>query len=177
MPMASRILVVVMIGALALAGCGRKEAPPGPPPPRVTVQPPRPSAVSAATYFNTESSLSLLVVRASELAMQRSANSGTRQIASRLMADHNGIAAQLSMAGRRLNLLPSASLLAPDRIQLDALSSDADFDTAYLRAMKSAVEICGRSHGDYAERGGSPTLRPIARFAATTCQDELRTLF
>ena len=174
---ASRILIAVVVGGLALAGCGRKEAPPGPPPPRPTSQPAEPSTVSAESYFNAESSRSLLVVRASELALQRTADSRVRQIASRLKTDHSGIAAQLSMAGRRLNLLPSAVLPAADQMQFDMLSSAADFDAAFLRAMNRAVEDCVRSHGNYADKGGSPTLRPVARFAAATCQDELRGLF
>ena len=174
--MASRVLVAVVIGTLALSACGRKEVPPPPPPPRVTVQPPEPTPVGAESYFKVESSRSLLVVRASELAVQRSANSETLRLASRLKADHTGIAAQLSMAGRRLNLLPPATLLPVDQMLFDGLARASDFDVAYQRTMKAAAENCARSHASYAENGGSPTLRPVARFAASVCQDELGAL-
>lgn len=173
MRLAFRFLVTVAIGTLALSGCGRKEVPVPPAPPRVTVQQPEPSPVSAETYFNAESSRALLVVRASELAVQRSASSRTRQLASRLKADHTGIAAQLSMAGRRLNLLPPATLLRIDQMLFDGLLRATDFDVAYQRTMKSAAENCARAHASYADNGSSPTLRPVARFAASVCQEEL----
>ena len=173
---ASRFLVAVVIGTLVLSGCGRREAPPAPPSPPVITPPPKPVPVSAEAYFKVESSRSLLVVRASDLAMQRSSNGRVQTIAGRLKADHTGIAAQLSMAGRRLNLLPPASLLASDQMQFDGLSRASEFDGAYLRTMKAAAENCARSHANYADNGGSPTLRPVARFAASVCQDELGAL-
>ena len=171
--MAYRVLVAVVIGTLVLSGCGRREAPPAPPAPPIITPPPEPSPVSAEAYFKVESSRSLLVVRASELAMQRSANSATVQLAGRLKADHTGIAAQLSMAGRRLNLLPPATLLPTDQMLFESLSRTAEFDVAYLRTMKAAAENCARSHANYADRGSSPTLRPVAWFAAAVCQDEM----
>ena len=174
---APRFIAMAAIGALALAGCGRREPPPPAPrpaPPVVTA--PEAPAPSAADYMAAESSRSLLVVRASELAMTRSANGRIRGIAEQLRRDHVGIAGQLNMAGRRLNLLPSASLLPLDQMQLDRLTRASGFDAAYLRTMKSAVEKCANAHGSFAANGSSPTLRPVARFAASTCRDELRSL-
>ena len=110
-----RIAVITL--AVLLAGCARKEVPPAPPAPPVIVPPPEPSRQSAEPYVKVESSRSLLIVRASELAVQRSANSRTLQIANRLKTDHTGIGAQLNMAGRRLNLLPPATLLPVDQMQ------------------------------------------------------------
>ncbi len=176
MPQANRFLVIVAVGALALAGCGRREAPPRPQPPAPAVKLPDAAPVSAADYVKRESSRALLVVRASELAKRRSANGRIHGIADRLMRDHNGIAAQLSMAGRRLNLLPSATLLPADQVQLDGLSRSSDFEDAYLRTMTNAVEDCRNGHASYADKGDSPTLRPVARFAASTCLEELRLL-
>ena len=105
--------------------------------------------------------------------MRRSSNGATLLLSSRLKRDHTGIAAQLNLAGRRLNLLPSASLLMLDQVMLDGLSRASDFDLAYRRTMRSAVENCISAHGAYATVGGSPTLRPVARFAASTCRDEV----
>ena len=173
----TRFLVTVTVVTVALAGCGRREAPPPAPKPLPpVVRPPVTPAVSAEQYVKFESSRSLLVVRASELAMNRSANGRTLAIAGRLRADHNGIAAQLNMAGRRLNLLPSARLLTPDQMRFDDLSRASDFDSAYLQAMRSVVKDCRDAHSSYAAYGSSPTLRPVARFAASTCDDELRSL-
>ena len=165
--------IAVIAFAALLAGCGRKEAPPSPPARPVIAPPPEPSRQSAEPYFKVESSRSLLIVRASELAVQRSANSKTLQIADRLNTDHAGIGAQLNMAGRRLNLLPPATLLPVDQMQFDGLLRATDFDTAYSRTMKAAADSCVRSHASFAERGDSPTLRPVARFAARVCADEM----
>ena len=162
----------VGIVSLLLAGCGREAPPPPRPSPPVIIAPPsRP--MGTEEYLKLSSSSALLVVRASELAMARSSNGRTLQLASRLKRDHVGIAAQLNMAGRRLNLLPSASMLMLDQVLFDGLSRASEFDTAYRRTMKSAVENCISSHGAYAQVGGSPTLRPVARFAASACRDEL----
>ena len=167
-----RIAAIALV--VLLAGCARREVPPAPPAPPVIVPPPAPGPESAGPYFKVESSRSLLIVRASELAVQRSTNTRSLRIANRLKDDHTGIAAQLNMAGRRLNLLPSATLLPVDQMQLDGLSRASDFDTAYLRTMNAAAENCARSHASFADRGDSPTLRPVARFAAGVCADEIR---
>ena len=160
------------MGMALVTGCASREAPaPRPAPPVVVVPPTRPTGT--AEYMNVTSSNALLVVRASELALKRSTRGSTLQLASRLRRDHMGIASQLNLAGRRLNILPSASMLMLDRVMFDGLSRATDFDTAYRRTMKAAVENCVSSHGSYAQSGGSPTLRPVARFAASACCDEL----
>ena len=174
-----RLVVKVMIASaglsgVLLAGCAR-EAPPPPSPrplPPVVVPPPsRP--VGAAEYMQLSSSGALLVVRASELAMQRSRNDSTLRLAGRLKSEHTGIAGQLNFAGRRLNLLPSAAMLPLEQVQYDGLTRASDFDVAYLRTMRAQVENCVSRQTAYAQAGGSPTLRPVARFAASVCSDEL----
>jgi predicted outer membrane protein len=116
----------------------------------------------------------LLVVRASELALQRSRNDSTLRLAGRLKSEHNGIAGQLNLAGRRLNLLPSAAMPPLEQVQYDSLARATDFDVAYLRTMRAAVENCVSRHTAYAAAGGSPTLRPVARFAASVCSEEIK---
>jgi putative membrane protein len=169
-------LAAIAFGTLMLAACGRREAPPPSPVPPAVIPGPRALPVSTEDYVKVQSSRSLLVVRAAELAAQRSTNSKTLAVAAKLKGDHEGIAAQLSMAGRRLNLLPSPSLLAADQALLDSLASAADFDDTFSRAMKRTVETCSRANASYAANGSSPTLRPVARFIASTCGAELRSL-
>lgn len=169
--------VIFRFGAIAVAlllasACATREPPVPRPAPPVIVAPSSPP-VSTEDYMKQSSSRALLVVRASELAMTRSSRSGTLQLAGRLKRDHTGIAAQLNMAGRRLNLLPSASMLRLDQVMFESLSRATDFDTAYRRTMRSAVENCVSAHSSYSQVGGSPTLRPVARFAASACRDEL----
>ncbi len=166
-------LALAGLAGVLLASCAREAPPPPPRPSPPVLVPPPARPTGTAQYMSENASNSLLVVRASELAMERPASASTRELASRLKRDHTGIAAQLNMAGRRLNLLPSASMMMLHQVMLDGLSRASDFDSAYRRTMRTAVENCIATHGSYAEAGGSPTLRPVARFAASTCREEL----
>jgi len=166
-------LALVGLAGILIGGCATREARPPSPrpyPPVIAAPPSRP--VSTEEYMKLSSSNALLVVRASELAMRHSTRGSTLQIASRLKRDHTGIAGQLNLAGRRLNLLPPASMLMLDQVLFDGLSRASDFDVAYSRTMRSAVKNCLASHSAYSATGGSPTLRPVARFAASVCRDE-----
>jgi hypothetical protein len=80
------------------------------------------------------------------------------------------------MAGRRLDLLPSAELLPFDRAQLEALSRSQDLPTTWGRVLSLALSRCDSHEADYAARGTSPTLRPVARFALDVCREELARL-
>lgn len=159
-----RFLMVLGLGTLVLAGCGRREvpptAPPVPAPPPVQVTPLSPSA-----YVATASSIDLLVIHASRLAEASAQNARVRAIAATLLADHGGVSAQLSFAGRRLNLLPSATLMPRHQAMLAELQNGSDFDTAYKRIMIAVHEQGVRLHGDFARAGNSPTLRPVAEIA------------
>ncbi len=162
---ASRFLIILGLGSLSLAGCGRREAPPAPPP-----RPPAPSRVEALPlspndYLATASSIDLLVIEASKLAQSRSTSARVRNVAATLLTDHGGVSAQLSFAGRRLNLLPSASLMPRHQAMLNELGGAPDFDAAYRRIMIAAHEQGIRVHGDFARAGNSPTLRPGAEIA------------
>lgn len=163
-------LAAAAAAAGLLAGCSAQRPAPRPP---VVVEP-EPAALSPGTYLAVSGSRSLLLVRASEVAEARAP--GTAGMARRIAADHRGIAAQLSLAGRRLNLLPAAALLPTDAAQLDALRRAEDVGTAYRRIVAAAVENCIRHDGDYAVRGTSPSLRPVARFAEAVCREELAAL-
>lgn len=152
----------VVIGlALVVAGCGRREAPPAPRPfpsrPPVIVTP-----ATSADYVATAASIDLFVVRTSELVTARSSNAGTRDLATTLAESHRGLAAQLSFAGRRLNLLPRATLLSAHQEMLAELERSSDVDDTYRRLMKQVHDSAIRLHSAYAARGDSPTLRPVA---------------
>ena len=158
---------------LAVAGCGRQAPPPEPRPRPPVIVPPPSHPMSTDQYMKLSGSSALLVVRASDLAMQRSTRNSTTQIASRLKRDHTAIGAQLNMAGRRLNLLPSATLLPLHQTLYDGLTTASDFDAAYRRTVRAQIEYCVSTHTAYSRAGGSPTLRPVARFASSMCRDEL----
>jgi putative membrane protein len=161
---ASRFLFACAAASLLLAGCGRREAPPAPSPPpgptQVAVTPLPPAA-----YVATASSIDLLVIEASKLAQTKALRASVRELAARLIADHGGFSAQLSFAGRRLNLLPSATMMPAHQAMLAELRGSWDFDAAYKRIMIAAHQQALRVHGDFARAGDSPTLRPVAEIA------------
>ena len=178
MPGATRLLAGLGFAALLRAGCGRREAPPAPPSP----PPPAPVAplpLSAADYVATASSIDLLVIQAADLAATRAANARLRDVAAMLRRDHVGVSAQLSFAGRRLNLLPTATLQSRHRAMLDEIAAAPDFEAAWKRVMIAVHEQGVRVHGDFARAGTSPTLRPVAEVAFPAMRrhlDQLRSL-
>lgn len=156
--------VLAASAALGIAGCATQPPHPAPvrrPPPSPVSRPLAP-APSAAAYVARAASIDLVVMRASQLALARSGNPAIRAIARRMIADHQGTASQLSLAGRRLNLLPSAALPPRERQLLDQLTAAAAFDAAYLQMMRSEHAASFALHSAMAARGASPTLRPVA---------------
>ena len=119
-----------------------------------------------ADYMAVASSIDLFEIRSAELALTRAANPRLRDFARTIIADHNGTSAQLSFAGRRLNLLPSATLLPAHQAMLDELSASGDFDSIYRRQQIAVHQASFKLHSDFAARGESPTLRTVARSAA-----------
>jgi putative membrane protein len=89
------------------------------------------------------------------------------------MAAHTGLASQLSFAGRRLNLLPGASLLPQHQAMLDELAASSNFDQTYIRQQRAIHGAALSLHSDYARRGSSPTLRPVAANAAAVERNHL----
>ena len=164
-----RSALAILSSALILAGCATRPAAP-PPPDRPAPFPspsrPAPAAPNAAAYVEAAGSADLFVVRASELALQRLAAGAERRLAETMIREHRGMSAQLSLSGRRINLLPPASLLPRHETRLVALAASADFAAAYRRQLRTVHEELARLHSSFAERGSSPTLRPVAAAAA-----------
>jgi putative membrane protein len=163
------------LAALAVAGCaGRQPAPPPRPP---VVERPAERPLPTAAYLQRAASIDLYMIRAGELALQRSESDSNRDYARRMIEAHRGLAAQLSMAGRRLNLLPP-NTLRPEQQgwvdQLAATTSAAQFDATYRRQQMAAHEASYRIHAAYAYGGDSPTLRMTARSAAGIEQEHGR---
>lgn len=152
---------------LALAGCATGEAPLAREARESADRPPvviRP--LFPADYMATASSIDLFEIRSAALAQGRAANPRHREFARMMIAAHSGTSAQLSLAGRRLNLLPSATLLAEHQAMLDELGASGDFDSTYHRQQIAVHQAAVKLHGDFAARGESPTLRAVAKAAA-----------
>jgi putative membrane protein len=150
------------VPALLLASCAGGGGSRVAPPPAVAGITP---AMATAAYVAAAASIDLFEIQSAELALQRARDPANRAFAQRTMSAHQGTSAQLSMAGRRLDLLPSATLSPDHRAMLDALRAAPDFDRVY-REQQAALHRQGVSlHGGYARGGSSPTLRPVARNA------------
>ena len=159
-------LVLATMAAATLAACGASEGPRervrsgagerGP----VVVRP-----LFAADYMAKASSIDLFEIRSAQLALTRARNPSHREFARAMIAAHTGTSAQLSLAGRRLNLLPSATLLPTHQAMLDELSASSDFDAAYHRQQIAVHQAALKLHSDFAARGESATLRPVAKNA------------
>ena len=152
--------------AIGLTGCSTGEPPRERVPRGGAARPPiviRP--LFPANYMATASSIDLYAIRSSELALTRAGNPRLREFARAMIADHQGTSAQLSLGGRRLNLLPSATLLPAHQAMFDELSASGDFDGTYRRQQAAVHQAALKLHTDFAARGESPTLRAVARNA------------
>ena len=134
------------------------------------------AALAPALYMQLASSSSLFAIRASELAAERAASGSIRVAAQSIIRDQTGVASQLSMAGRRVELLPSAALSPEQSAELDRLRESADFDSDYRRAVGGALSRAYEAHAAFARAGSSPTLIPVARMAAPVTKKNLDAL-
>ncbi|GAA4030355.1 hypothetical protein GCM10022281_07170 [Sphingomonas rosea] len=164
--------VAALVACGLLAGCATR---PAPEPVRVPPRVDRPSGSSAGLvspqeYVGESASRTLLLVRAAELIAERVP--GLTSEADRIAAGQRGIAAQLNLAGRRLNILPSATLRPAHAAELQFLERSADPARAWRSLAMRSIDACIIREKSYAERGSSPTLRPVARFAASVCEEQ-----
>lgn len=172
----SALLIATFVPMLLLAGCGggaRQPAVVAAPAPAIISAP---VIISTAAYVAAASSIDLFEMKSAELALQRARDPANRAFASRVLSAHQGTSAQLSYAGRRLNLLPSASLNPAHQAMLDQLAAASDFDTTYRAQQRIVVEEGVRLHGGFARSGNSPTLRPVAENAENVMRANLQAL-
>jgi len=163
---------------LFLAACAREERPLPPPPVSPNGAYPRPSPPGPATtesdFVSENGSIDLFVIRSSELALERSSSARIHDFAQTMIDDHKGAAAQLSLEGRRLNLLPSAILRPSEQAMLDSLAASSRFDADYVRDQRFVHQRAIALDTAYAANGRSPTLRPVAAAALPIEQRHLR---
>lgn len=135
-----------------------------------------PAMLSAASYVAMASSIDLYQVKSAQLALERAHDPSNRAFAQRALSAHQGTSAQLSMAGRRLNLLPSATLDPEHQGMLDALNATGDFDNTYRAQQNIVLQEALRLHSGFAKNGQSPTLRPVAANAESVMRANLQAL-
>jgi putative membrane protein len=162
--------------SLGLAACAREERPlPPPSPERLPLPRPSPGfAVSEADFVSKNGSIDLFVIRSSKLALQRSSSARIRDFAQTMIEDHEGTSSQLSLEGRRLNLLPSATLRPDDEAMFESLAASSSFDSDYVRDQRLMHQRAIALDQAYVANGRSPTLRPVAAAALPIEQRHLR---
>lgn len=163
------------VAAALLTGCAPKQAPPSPPPPPVKTIPPA-AALDPESYMAFTASSALFAVRASNFAEARGSTNKIQKYAGQVVMDQTGIGAQLSFAGRYIDLLPSSQLLPEHQAMLAALATASDFDGTYKAQLASVLRKAAYAHRAFEAGGSSPTLRPVARFAAPVCEKNLAQL-
>lgn len=164
MPM-RRLALIAAVATLVVAGCAREREPAPTPPREAPRRPPPAPAPSAADYVSRAGSIDLFVIRSSELALARSQDLRLKEFAREMLRAHNGTGGQLSLAGRRLNLLPSVTLRPEHQAMMRELLQSPGFDQLYWRQQMTVHEEATDLHGRYSARGGSPTLKPVATAA------------
>ena len=164
-----------VVTAALLAGCAPKKAPPPPVPPPVAPVPPA-AALDPESYMAFTASSALFAVRASNFAEARGSTSKVKKFAGQVVMDQTGIGAQLNFAGRRIDLLPSSQLLPEHQAMLEALATTENFDGTYKAQLARVLRRAAAAHRAFEAGGSSPTLRPVARFAAPVCEKNLAAL-
>ncbi|MEO8547361.1 MAG: DUF4142 domain-containing protein [Sphingomicrobium sp.] len=172
-------IAVAGLAILGLSSCASREEAPSGGAPRVSPRGRPPVVIRPlfpADYMAAASSVDLFEFRSAELALSRASNPRYRDLARAMIADHRGTSAQLSFAGRRLNLLPTPTLLPAHQALLDQLSASGDFDATYRRQQLAVHAAAVKLHSDFAARGESPTLRAVARSTAPVERRHLDTM-
>ncbi|MEP7316258.1 MAG: DUF4142 domain-containing protein [Sphingomicrobium sp.] len=169
---ARKISAAIAVTALGLSGCSSS-----PSPPAKTSSFALPSAAAAALapaiYMQLASTSSLFAIRASELAVQRASSGRVRETARAIITDQGGVGSQLSYAGRRVDLLPTAALTDAQAADLERLRTTGDFDSEYRRIVGGVLAQSLQAHQAFARAGTSPTLRPVAQMAAPVTKRNL----
>jgi putative membrane protein len=163
-----------VVTAALLAGCAPKKAPPPPPPPTTPLPPA--AALDPESYMAFSASSALFAVKASNFAEARGSTNKIKKFAGEVVMDQTGIGAQLSFAGRYINLLPSSQLLPEHEAMLERLATASDFDGTYKAELARVLRRAAAQHRAFEASGDSPTLRPVARFAAPVCEKNLAAL-
>ena len=169
---AAERMIVRMAAAglvLALAACAQKTSSPRP----LTILPSAIAALTPALYMQLASNTALFAVRASELALARASDGGLRADARAIAQDQGGVGAQLSYAGRRIDLLPRADLPEPMEADLARLAQSSDFDRDYRQLVGQTLARALEAHETFARGGSSATLRPVAQMAAPVTRRNL----
>lgn len=140
--------------------------------PPVSDAPTEAHTVDAETLVRRLNAGNDFVLQASRIARERAEAPAVRDLAARLIADHEALAARVAargenetekapVAGETGSTLPEPPAFAADLAALEATPAGA-FDAAYLKGQADAATDLIRLLTGYAETGGDPALRDLA---------------
>ena len=127
----------------------------------------------AADYVAAAGAIDLYVIKASELALQRSQALRVREVAERLIEAHRGSSAQLSLGGRRLNLCRARRSSRAIR-RSSSNFTRAPVSTAIMRRRCRRRIRRPPCCTPTCRSGDSPTLVPVARALAPVMEQQQR---
>ena len=134
------------------------------------------AALTAVAFVEQAASAALFAIEAAKIAEARSADADVRRLAAMQREAGEAIGSQLSYAGPRVNAVPRNTLTPVHEAMLTDLRTTAEFDAAYLAQQKDFVRSMRAFHRDYAVRGGSATLRPVAEYGAGKLDEQLEAI-
>lgn len=104
-------------------------------------------------------------IRSAELALRRSQQTFVRELAGRLLADHQRAQSELEAAARSQSVPLQVTLDASQTEKLEALAgaSEAEFDNAFLSAQMVAHQSAMELFALYAEKGAQGPLKAHAQ--------------
>jgi putative membrane protein len=168
----NRSLFIAFAGvALAAAPSLAQTTPPPPPPP--------PGATTtAAPFVMTAGASDLYEITSSQIALQKSQNSGVRQLAQMLITDHTKTTSATMAAANASGLNPAPPMLMPDQQQmidqLKVAPAGADFDRLYLGQQLPAHQAALTLMEGYAKSGDKAALRRTASTAVPVIRMHIR---
>lgn len=186
-------LVLTMVSALALSGCGdqgtnaRDPATDTPGESMAAAQSTGavgasvdPLGNTADTYVANAAISDLFEIASSRMALEKASSPEVKAFAQQMIADHTATSNQLKAALAEGNMKRTVPTSTDERHQamLDTLKglSGAAFDKAYLEQQATAHQEALLLHGKYAEDGENDALQKLAAATAPKIQHHAQML-
>jgi putative membrane protein len=175
--MKRKIIVSLSAAALAVAGCGHKNADPAEDRNAAAArdnnlnqtmpEAAAPALSSGQAFANAAAASDSFEIESSRLAIANSQSAAIRSFAQQMIEAHTGSTIKLKAAAAAAApvITPDPALTADQQAKLDALkgANGADFDKAYAAAQTSGHEKALDALKSYAATGEVPTLKSFAR--------------
>jgi putative membrane protein len=127
-------------------------------------------------YVNMAGASDLYEIQSSQLALQKSQDSGVREFAQMMVTHHTQTTQQVTAAARQSGMTPPPPQLTSQQAQMISQlqgATGAAFDRMYKQQQVQAHEMALALHRTYADDGDTEELRRVARSAVPIVQGHL----